>query len=133
MVAAPARWTLCLTRGGADVGGGRCGSVKPIWGQKASDILTSYYLVEKAKDANIVGILVGTLGVELIKGSGKKAYTLVMGSGNPAKLANFPEILVIMNAKDDRGYERIVKACFCILSQQVVTTAIKQKRLDFHF
>ncbi|XP_077227933.1 diphthamide synthesis DPH2 family protein [Tasmannia lanceolata] len=61
-----------------------------------------YYLVEKAKDANIVGILVGTLGVagylhmigqmkELIKAAGKKAYTLVMGRPNPAKLANFPE------------------------------------------
>ncbi|POO02012.1 Diphthamide synthesis DHP [Trema orientale] len=61
-----------------------------------------YYLVEKAKDANIVGILVGTLGVagylhminqmkELIAAAGKKAYTLVMGRPNPAKLANFPE------------------------------------------
>ncbi|KAJ6699187.1 2-(3-AMINO-3-CARBOXYPROPYL)HISTIDINE SYNTHASE SUBUNIT 2 [Salix purpurea] len=61
-----------------------------------------YYLVEKAKDANIVGILVGTLGVagylnmihqmkELIAGAGKKVYTLVMGRPNPAKLANFPE------------------------------------------
>ncbi|KAI4324318.1 hypothetical protein L6164_023869 [Bauhinia variegata] len=61
-----------------------------------------YYLVERAKDANIVGILVGTLGVagylriihqmkELITGAGKKAYTLVMGRPNPAKLANFPE------------------------------------------
>ncbi|XP_042501295.1 2-(3-amino-3-carboxypropyl)histidine synthase subunit 2 isoform X2 [Macadamia integrifolia] len=61
-----------------------------------------YYLVEKAKDANIVGILVGTLAVagylhmihqmkELITGAGKKAYTLVMGRPNPAKLANFPE------------------------------------------
>lgn len=61
-----------------------------------------YYLVEKAKDANIVGILVGTLGVagyhhminqmkELITAAGKKAYTLVMGRPNPAKLANFPE------------------------------------------
>lgn len=61
-----------------------------------------YYLVEKAKDANIVGILVGTLGVagylhiieqmkELIKRAGKKSYTLVMGRPNPAKLANFPE------------------------------------------
>ncbi|KAL5990903.1 hypothetical protein ACLOJK_011808 [Asimina triloba] len=29
---------------------------------------------------------------ELIKGSGKKAYTLVMGRPNPAKLANFPEV-----------------------------------------
>ncbi|KAG4955330.1 hypothetical protein JHK85_041710 [Glycine max] len=62
-----------------------------------------YYLVERAKDANIVGILVGTLGVagylhiinqmmELITGAGKKAYTLVMGRPNPAKLANFPEV-----------------------------------------
>ncbi|XVF09542.1 hypothetical protein REPUB_Repub07fG0102900 [Reevesia pubescens] len=61
-----------------------------------------YYLVERAKDANMVGILVGTLGVagflhmihqmkELIMLSGKKAYTLVMGRPNPAKLANFPE------------------------------------------
>ncbi|XP_010524170.1 PREDICTED: diphthamide biosynthesis protein 2 isoform X2 [Tarenaya hassleriana] len=61
-----------------------------------------YYLVEKAKDANIIGILVGTLGVagylhmihqmqELIAATGKKSYTLAMGRPNPAKLANFPE------------------------------------------
>ncbi|CAA3026129.1 diphthamide biosynthesis 2 [Olea europaea subsp. europaea] len=61
-----------------------------------------YYLVEKAKDANIIGILVGTLGVagylnmihrmkEMITQAGKKAYTFVMGRPNPAKLANFPE------------------------------------------
>ncbi|CAN1132171.1 2-(3-amino-3-carboxypropyl)histidine synthase subunit 2, partial [Linum perenne] len=61
-----------------------------------------YYLVEKAKDANIVGILVGTLGVagylnmirqmkDLITAAGKKVYTFVMGRPNPAKLANFPE------------------------------------------
>ncbi|XP_031407041.1 2-(3-amino-3-carboxypropyl)histidine synthase subunit 2-like isoform X1 [Punica granatum] len=61
-----------------------------------------YFLVEKAKDANMVGILVGTLGVagylhvidqmkELVTRAGKKAYTLAMGRPNPAKLANFPE------------------------------------------
>ncbi|VVB06271.1 unnamed protein product [Arabis nemorensis] len=61
-----------------------------------------YYLVEKAKDANIIGILVGTLGVAgylhmihhmqaLISAAGKKSYTLAMGRPNPAKLANFPE------------------------------------------
>ncbi|CAO2815803.1 unnamed protein product [Amaranthus hypochondriacus] len=61
-----------------------------------------YYLVEKAKDANIVGILVGTLGVagylhmihqmkDLITKAGKKAYTIVAGRPNPAKLGNFPE------------------------------------------
>lgn len=61
-----------------------------------------YFLIEKAKDANIIGILVGTLGVagylhmihqmkDLITRAGKKAYTFVMGRPNPAKLANFPE------------------------------------------
>ncbi|KAF5767925.1 putative diphthamide synthesis DPH1/DPH2 [Helianthus annuus] len=61
-----------------------------------------YYLVEKAKDAGIVGILVGTLGVagylsmihqikEMVTKAGKKAYTFVMGKPNPSKLANFPE------------------------------------------
>ncbi|KAK8921383.1 hypothetical protein KSP39_PZI019992 [Platanthera zijinensis] len=65
-------------------------------------LMRRYYLVEKAKDANIVGILVGTLAVagyrktinqmkELIEVSGKKSYILVMGRPNSAKLANFPE------------------------------------------
>lgn len=30
---------------------------------------------------------------ELIKRAGKKSYTLVMGRPNPAKLANFPEVI----------------------------------------
>lgn len=62
-----------------------------------------YYLIEKAKDANIVGILVGTLGVlnylsaidhlkRLIRAAGKKPYTLVVGKPNVAKLANFQEV-----------------------------------------
>lgn len=67
-----------------------------------------YYLVEKAKDANMIGILVGTLGAagylhmihhmkELITKAGKKAYTFVMGRPNPSKLANFPECNVFIN------------------------------------
>lgn len=66
-----------------------------------------YYLVERAKDADIVGIVVGTLGIagyreaichlkKLIKGAGKKSYTFVMGRPNPAKLANFPECNVFV-------------------------------------
>ncbi|KAI5062127.1 hypothetical protein GOP47_0022666 [Adiantum capillus-veneris] len=65
-------------------------------------LMRRYYLVERAKDANIVGIVVGTLGVagyqemvrslkRLVKESGKKSYILAMGRPNPAKLANFPE------------------------------------------
>ena len=62
-----------------------------------------YYLVEKAKDAQLIGILVATLGVanyldvierikRLITSAGKKYYTFVVGKLNPSKLANFPEI-----------------------------------------
>ncbi|XP_065308629.2 2-(3-amino-3-carboxypropyl)histidine synthase subunit 2 isoform X1 [Dermacentor albipictus] len=66
-------------------------------------LMRRYYLIEKAKDANIVGILVGTLGVKnylsaighlkkLIRNAGKKPYTLVTGKLNVAKLANFQEV-----------------------------------------
>lgn len=66
-------------------------------------LMRRYYLIEKAKDANIVGILVGTLGVvnylsaidhlkRLIKAAGKKSYVLVVGKPNVAKLANFQEV-----------------------------------------
>ncbi|KAK9814668.1 hypothetical protein WJX72_009496 [[Myrmecia] bisecta] len=73
-----------------------------------------YYLVEKAKNANIVGILVGTLGVAgylqaverlraLAQAAGKKTYTLLMGKPNPAKLANFPEVEVFVMVADPQG------------------------------
>ncbi|OQR69510.1 diphthamide biosynthesis protein 2-like [Tropilaelaps mercedesae] len=62
-----------------------------------------HFLVEKAKDASIIGILVGTLGVrnylqaighlrDLIRKAGRKSYTLAVGKLNVAKLANFQEI-----------------------------------------
>jgi len=62
-----------------------------------------YYLIERAKDANIVGIVVGTLGVtkyrdvieylkSVLKKAGKKSYTFAVGKLNPAKLANFAEV-----------------------------------------
>lgn len=66
-------------------------------------LMKRYFLVEKTKDAKIIGILVGTLGVKdyiqtldriktLIKKAGKKSYTFVVGKINVAKLANFMEI-----------------------------------------
>ncbi|CAK4077951.1 unnamed protein product [Aphanomyces euteiches] len=62
-----------------------------------------YFLVQKAKEAQIIGILMGTLGVasyldvvktlqELIAKSGRKAYTFVVGKINVPKLSNFAEI-----------------------------------------
>ncbi|KAG8199372.1 hypothetical protein JTE90_011832 [Oedothorax gibbosus] len=67
-----------------------------------------YYYIEKAKDAKIIGILVGTLGAsnylsmiqhlkDLIKQAGKKYYTIVVGKLNSAKLANFAEIEIFVN------------------------------------
>ena len=61
------------------------------------------HAIERAKDSNIVGIVVGTLGVsgylsvvsklrEMIESSGRTCYTVACGKPNPNKLANFPEI-----------------------------------------
>ena len=70
-------------------------------------LMKRFYMVEKAKDANIVGIVVGTLGVAdylnvierlktVIKCSGKKSYTFVVGKLNVPKLANFLEVDVFV-------------------------------------
>ncbi|CAG8439097.1 1100_t:CDS:10 [Acaulospora morrowiae] len=66
-------------------------------------LMKRYYMVQKAKDADVIGIVVGTLGVasyltmithlkNLISRAGKKSYTFVMGKLNVAKMANFMEI-----------------------------------------
>mmetsp|Transcript_822 Transcript_822/g.1981 ORF Transcript_822/g.1981 Transcript_822/m.1981 type:complete len:513 (+) Transcript_822:139-1677(+) len=66
-----------------------------------------YFLVEKAREAAIVGLLVGTLGVAgyrsaiaavrgLTERAGKTCYMFLVGKPSPAKLANFPEIEVFM-------------------------------------
>jgi len=62
-----------------------------------------FYLVERARDAQRVGILIGTLGVadyldiasqleSTIRRAGKAVYRFVVGKLNPAKLANFSDI-----------------------------------------
>ncbi|NXM29459.1 DPH2 synthase, partial [Oxyruncus cristatus] len=66
-------------------------------------LMRRLYLVERARDARVVGILVGTLGVvgylallqrlrELLHRARKRSYTLAVGKPSPAKLANFPEV-----------------------------------------
>nr|CAB3239780.1 diphthamide biosynthesis protein 2 [Phallusia mammillata] len=66
-------------------------------------LMKRYFITEKVKDAKTVGILVGTMGMagfreiirhlkDILKQSGKKSYTFVVGKLNPQKLANFPEI-----------------------------------------
>ncbi|KAM9685207.1 2-(3-amino-3-carboxypropyl)histidine synthase subunit 2 isoform 2-T2 [Trichechus inunguis] len=66
-----------------------------------------HYLVERARDAHVVGLLVGTLGVaryrealthfrNLTQAAGKRSYVLALGRPTPAKLANFPEVDVFV-------------------------------------
>ncbi|KAG1234090.1 hypothetical protein G6F68_002815 [Rhizopus microsporus] len=66
-------------------------------------LMKRYFLVQKAKDAETIGIVVGTLGVasylniidhlkRIIRASGRKSYLFVMGKLNVAKMANFMEI-----------------------------------------
>ncbi|XP_036925531.1 2-(3-amino-3-carboxypropyl)histidine synthase subunit 2 isoform X1 [Sturnira hondurensis] len=65
------------------------------------------YLVERARDAHVVGLLVGTLGVarhlealahlrNLTRAAGKRSYVLALGRPTPPKLANFPEVDVFV-------------------------------------
>ncbi|CAM9550992.1 unnamed protein product, partial [Choristocarpus tenellus] len=70
------------------------------------DLMRSrYYLVQRAREANVVGIVVGTLGVRrylsvvqslraMVEAEGRKAYVLAVGKINVAKLANFAEVEV---------------------------------------
>lgn len=62
-----------------------------------------FYLVQKAREARVIGIVVGTLTDArlqsvvaslraLIDDSGRASYTFCVGKLNPAKLANFAEI-----------------------------------------
>ncbi|KAF9165623.1 Diphthamide biosynthesis protein 2 [Actinomortierella ambigua] len=79
----------------------KCGRLESAQVNRA--LMRRYFLVQKAKDADIIGIAVGTLGVSsyttmikhlkaLIESKGKKAYTFVMGKLNVPKMANFMEI-----------------------------------------
>ena len=79
------------------------GNLIPAEVPVARHMMKRYFLVEKAKDSERVGLLVGTLGTEKYldiieklkisgKNAGKRIYTFLVGKPNVAKLANFPEI-----------------------------------------
>ena len=64
-------------------------------------LMKRYMLIEKTKDADRIGILVGTLGASRygdiidqvrhnVKTAGKRVYTFLIGKPNVPKLANFP-------------------------------------------
>ena len=62
-----------------------------------------YFCIEKAKEAEVYGIVVGTLSISghlavidrlksIIRAAGKKSYTFAVGKINVPKLANFADI-----------------------------------------
>ncbi|KAI3652444.1 hypothetical protein MP228_002769 [Amoeboaphelidium protococcarum] len=86
----------------------------PLSGSYADEIsaqrllMRRYYLIEKTKSAQIIGILVSTLAVksylkainelsDLIKSVGRTCFIVSVGKLTVAKLANFPEIEVFVN------------------------------------
>lgn len=89
-------------------------------------LMQRYGLVQKAKEAELIGIVVGTLAVsrylnmveyvkDIIKKAGKNYYLYVIGKINPYKLANFPEVDIFVliachenSAIDSREFYRPV-------------------------
>lgn len=66
-------------------------------------LMKRYYLIEKAKDAKIFGILVGTMSIlkykeainhasNILRNAKKKYYSFLIGKLNCAKLNNFMEV-----------------------------------------
>lgn len=68
-------------------------------------LMRRYALIQAARDASVIGLLVGTLGVHSYlpllahlrkilrsRRSARKVYTVSVGKLNPAKLANFQEV-----------------------------------------
>lgn len=62
-----------------------------------------YAAIQRARDADVLGIVVGTLGIasylplvsrlrSLLRAHQKKVYTLSVGKPTPAKLANYQEV-----------------------------------------
>eukprot|EP01084_Bolivina_argentea_P280393 479517_1 len=67
------------------------------------ELMKRYYLIQKVREASIIGIVVGTMGVssynEVVTGlrrvlsdRGRKTYTFAIGKVTPEKLANFAEV-----------------------------------------
>jgi hypothetical protein len=77
--------------------------VNTDWAGKNKDLMRRYYLVQQAREAEVVGILVGTLSASqrtpmlralkaLCRRAARKHYVFIMGKLNAAKLANFAEV-----------------------------------------
>ena len=80
-------------------------AARMVQGQSRREYAQRYGGISRVKDASIIGIIVGSMGLtgaatntlvsrlrRLIDAAKKRAYVLVMGRLNDAKLCNFPEV-----------------------------------------
>jgi diphthamide biosynthesis protein 2 len=91
------------------------GKLESFRGDQTIEFRERYGGVSKVKDANIIGIIIGSMGLTaeltngivrrlqlLIEAAGKRHYCFVMGRLTEAKLCNFPEIdLFCLISNDD--------------------------------
>ena len=93
-------------------GGGGGGGLSQLSLQTSKRMMRRYYLVQVAREAAVIGILVGTLSATqrkpmlsalkaLCRGAGRKHYVFVMGKLNEAKLANFSEVQIAPASRPD--------------------------------
>lgn len=91
------------TDGGADAAADSRKPIARLALKTAARLMRRYFLVQKAKEAEVVGVLIGTLSAAqrrpmltaikaLVRRAGRKHYVMVMGKLNEAKLANFLEV-----------------------------------------
>ena len=100
-----------------------------------------YYLIEKIKNASIIGILVGSFTVsryseaieycsKLIKKSGRKSLIVYLGEPNVAKLANLPEVEVFIQICEPENIIQNQKEYFqSIASVRELAIALGDKEL----
>lgn len=76
-----------------------------VIGQDSKDFFARYGGVSKVKDANVIGLIIGSMGIDslscskivnrlssLVEASNKKCVVIVAGKLTESKLGNFPEI-----------------------------------------
>ena len=84
-------------------GGAAATTIQRLVLPTAKRMMRRYYLVQQAREAAVVGLLVGSLSVaqrkpmlralrDLCRRCGRKHYVFIMGKLNAAKLANFAEV-----------------------------------------
>lgn len=79
-------------------------NIEPVLFSKTNkELMRRYYLIERARDAKIFGILIGTMSVanytqavdhvsEILKRAGRRYYSFLIGKLNCPKLNNFMEV-----------------------------------------